>query len=264
MVLRRRERLAVWRRGSSFWSSCRSSESFPGQMRQGGRLGGSIVLFCLLVVTNPLELRSGGWKREGAISDAHDRRRCCRCCLAVSRLGDRGHPWRLRERSITMCKALDLHLHHEIREKGGAYGGGAYSRALDGLFGFYSYRDPNPQNTLSIMRGAGQWAADKSWVDRDLEEAKLSIFQSVDAPRSVNEEGMGRFLSGITDEMKQTRREQLLDVTKEQVRAVAQKYLVDGLKKEEERVAFLGEKRAWVDGSWKVQEMDIQGAEELN
>ncbi|CRK49111.1 hypothetical protein BN1723_020739, partial [Verticillium longisporum] len=94
------------------------------------------------------------------------------------------------------------------------------------------------------------------------EEAKLSIFQSVDAPRSVNEEGMGRFLSGITDEMKQTRREQLLDVTKEQVRAVAQKYLVDGLKKEEERVAFLGEKRAWVDGSWKVQEMDIQGAEE--
>ncbi|CRK18037.1 hypothetical protein BN1708_012211 [Verticillium longisporum] len=81
---------------------------------------------------------------------------------------------------------------------------------------------------------------------------------------SSESEGMGRFLSGITDEMKQTRREQLLDVTKEQVRAVAQKYLVDGLKKEEERVAFLGEKRAWVDGSWKVQEMDIQGAEELD
>ncbi|KAM0283408.1 hypothetical protein ACHAQH_002531 [Verticillium albo-atrum] len=156
------------------------------------------------------------------------------------------------------------HLHHEIREKGGAYGGGAYSRALDGLFGFYSYRDPNPQNTLSIMRGAGQWAVDKSWAERDLEEAKLSIFQSVDAPRSVNEEGMGRLLSGITDEMKQTRREQLLDVTKEQVRAVAQKFLVDGLKKEEERVAFLGEKRNWVDATWKIQEMDIKGVEDLD
>src|SRR5205823_1116475 len=44
------------------------------------------------------------------------------------------------------------HLHHEIREKGGAYGGGAYSRGLAGVFGFYSYRDPNPQNTVAIVR----------------------------------------------------------------------------------------------------------------
>ncbi|KAL2880932.1 Mitochondrial presequence protease [Colletotrichum sp. CLE4] len=149
------------------------------------------------------------------------------------------------------------HLHHEIREKGGAYGGGAYSRGLDGLFGFYSYRDPNPQNTLSIMRNAGQWATDKAWADRDLEEAKISVFQGVDAPQSVNSEGMGRFLSGITEEMKQTRREQLLDVSKDQVREVAQKYIVDALAKEEERVAFLGEKRPWVDGAWKIHEMDI-------
>ncbi|KAH6688989.1 mitochondrial presequence protease [Plectosphaerella plurivora] len=151
------------------------------------------------------------------------------------------------------------HLHHEIREKGGAYGGGAYSRPLDGVFGFYSYRDPNPQNTLAIMRGAGQWAVDKQWADRDIEEAKISVFQGVDAPRSVNEEGMGRFLSGITDEMKQTRREQLLDVTRDQVREVAQKYLVDGLARDEGRIAFLGEKRPWVDETWKVSEMNING-----
>ncbi|EGU84977.1 hypothetical protein HZS61_011948 [Fusarium oxysporum f. sp. conglutinans] len=153
------------------------------------------------------------------------------------------------------------HLHHEIREKGGAYGGGAYSRPLDGLFGFYSYRDPNPQNTLSIMRGAGQWAVDKKWSDRDLEEAKISVFQGVDAPKSVNQEGMGRFLSGITEEMKQKKREQLLDVTKDQVREVAQRYLVDGLAKGEGRVAFLGEKQSWVDGEWKIREMDVKGAE---
>ncbi|KAJ0166430.1 Mitochondrial presequence protease [Colletotrichum tanaceti] len=153
------------------------------------------------------------------------------------------------------------HLHHEIREKGGAYGGGAYSRGLDGLFGFYSYRDPNPQNTLSIMRNAGQWARDKAWTERDLEEAKISVFQGVDAPQSVNAEGMGRFLSGITEEMKQKRREQLLDVSKDQVRDVAQTYIVDALKEEQERVAFLGEKRSWVDGTWKLHEMDINGAE---
>lgn len=149
------------------------------------------------------------------------------------------------------------HLHHEIREKGGAYGGGAYSRALDGLFGFYSYRDPNPQNTLSIMRNAGRWARDKEWTDRDLEEAKISVFQSVDAPKSVNQEGMGRFLSGITEEMRQTKREQLLDVSKEQVRQAAQKYLVEAMEKGEERTAFLGEKQKWVDDSWTVRDMDV-------
>ncbi|EHK25983.1 uncharacterized protein TRIVIDRAFT_36229 [Trichoderma virens Gv29-8] len=154
------------------------------------------------------------------------------------------------------------HLHHEIREKGGAYGGGAYSKALEGLFGFYSYRDPNPQNTLSIMRNAGRWAVEKEWSDRDLEEAKISVFQGVDAPKSVNQEGMARFLSGITDEMKQRKREQLLDVTKEQVRDVAQKFLVDAIERGEERTTFLGEKQGWVDGSWRVHEMNVNGAEE--
>jgi Zn-dependent M16 (insulinase) family peptidase len=152
------------------------------------------------------------------------------------------------------------HLHHEIREKGGAYGGGAYSQALNGIFGFYSYRDPNPTNTIKIMRQAGQWAVDKKWSDRDLEEAKISVFQGVDAPHSVNEEGMGRFLYGVTDEMKQARRERLLDVSKDQVREVAQKYVVDALAKQSERMVFLGEKRDWVDASWKVTEMDINGS----
>jgi presequence protease len=152
------------------------------------------------------------------------------------------------------------HLHHEIREKGGAYGGGAYSRAIDGIFGFYSYRDPNPVNTIKIMRNAGQWAVDKKWSDRDLEDAKISVFQGVDAPRAVNEEGMSNFVYGITEEMKQRRREQLLDVTKDQIREVAQKYIVNSLGKEAERLVFLGEKRDFVDNTWTVNEMDINGS----
>ncbi|KAI0471811.1 Metalloenzyme, LuxS/M16 peptidase-like protein [Xylariaceae sp. FL0804] len=153
------------------------------------------------------------------------------------------------------------HLHHEIREKGGAYGGGAYMKGLEGLFGFYSYRDPNPQNTLSIMKNAGRFAVDRQWTDQDIEEAKISVFQGVDAPKSVNSEGMLRFVSGVTDEMQQKRREQLLDVTKDQVREVAQKYLIEGLAKQEEQVAFLGPRQDWVDASWKIKEMNINGVE---
>ena len=105
--------------------------------------------------------------------------------------------------------------------------------------------------------GAGRWAVDKEWTDTDLEEAKISVFQSVDAPRSVNEEGMGKFLCGITEEMKQQRRQQLLDVTKEQVREAAQTYVVEALEAEAERVVFLGENRPWVDSGWKVNELNI-------
>ncbi|KAK1756925.1 Metalloenzyme, LuxS/M16 peptidase-like protein [Echria macrotheca] len=174
----------------------------------------------------------------------------------VSYTSSQGAPLQILSQLLT-----HKHLHHEIREKGGAYGGGAYSRALDGVFGFYSYRDPNPLNTIKIMQNAGQWAVDKKWSDRDLEDAKISVFQGVDAPRAVNEEGMSNFLYGITEEMKQKRREQLLDVTKDQVREAAQSYIVDGLAKEAGRLVFLGERRDWVDKSWAINEMDINGVE---
>ncbi|MCJ1306327.1 Mitochondrial presequence protease, partial [Hypocenomyce scalaris] len=154
------------------------------------------------------------------------------------------------------------HLHHEIREKGGAYGGGAYARGLSGLFGFYSYRDPNPQNTLSIIQDSGRWARDRDWTEQDLEEAKLSVFQSVDAPESVSEEGMTRFVSGVDEDMEQRKREQLLDVRKEDVREVAQKYIVEGM--EGYSLAVLGEKKDWVNqgNGWAIKNLEmIQAAE---
>ena len=154
------------------------------------------------------------------------------------------------------------HLHHEIREKGGAYGGGAYSRGLSGLFGYYSYRDPNPQNTLKIIRDAGRWARDKVWTDQNIEEAKLSVFQGVDAPESVSQEGMTRFLSGVDEGMEQTKREQLLDVKKEDIREVAQRYLVEGTK--DARVTVLGEQKDWIkeEAGWTIKSVDLNKASE--
>jgi presequence protease len=148
------------------------------------------------------------------------------------------------------------HLLHEIREKGGAYGGGAYAQSLNGIFGFYSYRDPNPQNTIKVVSDAGRWARDKTWSDQDIEEAKLSVFQNLDAPESVSEEGMTRFLSGIDESMEQTKREQLLDVTKADVQEVAEKYVVQGMSNAS--VAILGEKKDWVNGDgWTVQDINV-------
>lgn len=147
------------------------------------------------------------------------------------------------------------HLHHEIREKGGAYGGGAFANPLGGTFGFYSYRDPNPQNTLKIVNETGVWARDREWTDRDIEEAKLSVFQGLDAPQSVSEEGMSQFLAGVPYEMQQARRERLLDVKAEDVKEVAQNFLVDAVG--ERATAILGAKKEWVKGDWDVKEMGV-------
>lgn len=152
------------------------------------------------------------------------------------------------------------HLHHEIREKGGAYGGGAFSAGNHGFFGMFSYRDPNPENTLRIMRDAGRWARDREWSERELEEAKLGVFQSVDAPRSVSEEGASRFLMGIDEGMEQRRREWLLDVDVKQVREAAER-LNEGM--EGASVALLGEKKSFIkDGEWVVKDLGIAAAAE--
>lgn len=149
------------------------------------------------------------------------------------------------------------HLHHEIREKGGAYGGGAYAHGVSGTFGFYSYRDPNPQNTIKIMQEAGRWAQMKEWSDQDIEEAKISVFQEIDAPQSVSEEGMTRFLANIDQEMEQGKREQLLDVEIKDIQEVAQKYLVEGMGKA--NLAILGEKKEWINKQegWHVKNMQM-------
>nr|POE63231.1 mitochondrial presequence protease [Quercus suber] len=154
-------------------------------------------------------------------------------------------------------------LHHEIREKGGAYGGGAANSGLGGTFGMYSYRDPNPANTMTIYSKAAQWAAERQWTDREIEEAKLSVFQQADAPISVNREGMSRFLSGIDDAMEQQRREWLLDISARDVRAAAEKLAVR-VQNGEGSIVMLGEKKPWVrDDEWKVEDMGIAGSPAL-
>ncbi|ODQ63236.1 mitochondrial presequence protease [Nadsonia fulvescens var. elongata DSM 6958] len=145
------------------------------------------------------------------------------------------------------------YLHGEIREKGGAYGGGANYSAIEGIFNYYSYRDPNPSNTISTISNTGPWALNNEWTSRDLEEAKLSIFQRVDAPISVKSEGMVQFLSGISNEMRQTRRERLLDVKVEDINYAIEKYLL-AQNNQELKTTILGPKKDFMtpENGWTI------------
>ncbi|XP_047018440.1 presequence protease, mitochondrial isoform X2 [Ictalurus punctatus] len=143
-------------------------------------------------------------------------------------------------------------LHAEIREKGGAYGGGAKIGG-DGLFAFYSYRDPNCSQTLEVFRSGVEWAQDGRFTQQDVDEAKLSIFSIVDAPVAPSDKGLGLFMNGITDEMKQAHRERLFAVTHKSLIAVANRYL--GIGQRTCGVAVLGPKNESIkkDPSWIVK-----------
>lgn len=147
------------------------------------------------------------------------------------------------------------YLHPEIREKGGAYGAGAVNSPAKGFFAFTSYRDPNPVNTLKVFQNSGIFARDRAWSDREINEAKLGIFQSLDAPVSVDEEGARFFMSGITHEMDQRWREQVLDVTAKDVNEAAQTFLVDGNRSS---VCLLGEKKDWAESEgWDIRKLSL-------
>ncbi|KFO24997.1 Presequence protease, mitochondrial [Fukomys damarensis] len=143
-------------------------------------------------------------------------------------------------------------LHTEIREKGGAYGGGA-KLGYNGIFTFYSYRDPNSIETLQSFEKAVDWAKSGNFTQQDIDEAKLSIFSAVDAPVAPSDKGLEHFLYGLSSEMKQTHREQLFAVSRDGLTAVSDKYL--GVGKSTHGLAVVGPENEKIskDPSWIVK-----------
>lgn len=146
------------------------------------------------------------------------------------------------------------YLHKEIREKGGAYGGGVSYNNLEGIFGFYSYRDPTPQRTLSIFMDSGQWSMKHNWTVEELDEAKLSVFQSLDAPISIDQEGLSYFMNSINDEMRQLHRERLLKVNISDLYRITEKYICKPISQQHLSATILGEKKSWIEQEkqWEV------------
>ncbi|KAI7908289.1 peptidase M16C associated-domain-containing protein [Cokeromyces recurvatus] len=168
--------------------------------------------------------------------------------------------------SLQMLSSLmtNHYLHREIREKNGAYGGGASYAGLNGLFSFYSYRDPRTLETLDTFKKSIDWVQQRSFTDQEMTESKLSIFQGIDAPQSVSEEGMLQFVHGISDEMRQWRREALLKVTQDDIKRVAFEYLDKHVKQNGYSTALLGESnnRITEEQGWHINQWDKDSQEQ--
>jgi Zn-dependent M16 (insulinase) family peptidase len=122
----------------------------------------------------------------------------------------------------------------------------------------YTYRDPNPLRSVGVMKDAGRWAAERiaaggDDITKQINEAKMLIFQSVDAPMSVADMGMKRFLHGIDETMEKERRLQLLDVGPDQVASVAAE-LAENLASDQVRWALLG--KGFAEGEPSAQEWE--------
>eukprot|EP01101_Sappina_pedata_P006679 TRINITY_DN3393_c0_g1_i1.p1 TRINITY_DN3393_c0_g1~~TRINITY_DN3393_c0_g1_i1.p1 ORF type:complete len:1084 (+),score=349.18 TRINITY_DN3393_c0_g1_i1:3-3254(+) len=120
------------------------------------------------------------------------------------------------------------YLHREIREKGGAYGGGASCNGNN--FVYYSYRDPQLDQTLqsfssSIRAVISRDENEPVLTAQSLSEAKLKIFSDIDTPTAPSREIYPLFQNGLDHVLRQRRRKRLLAVTEEDIRFVADKYL---------------------------------------
>ncbi len=119
-------------------------------------------------------------------------------------------------------------LHTRLREKGGAYGGGAYYQSATAAVGLYSFRDPRLDDTISDMRDALRWLADFDGDARALKEAVLGVIAGLDAPASPAGEARRRFsgdLKGAGPAALNTLRARVLAITPDQVRAAARRWL---------------------------------------
>ena len=120
------------------------------------------------------------------------------------------------------------YLHATIREKGGAYGGGASFNSNTATFCFYSYRDPHCAATFAHFDKSIDWLLDNEHSDDKLEEAILGMISGMDKPGSPAGEAVKSCfaeLHGRDKAFQDTLRRNILAVSMDDLRRVARTYL---------------------------------------
>ena len=111
----------------------------------------------------------------------------------------------------------------QVRVIGGAYGGGAGLGQTSKTFSYQSYRDPNVLKTLKAYDGAGDFMRALELSDSEVTKAIIATIASVDAPLMPDQKGhvaLKWILQGITDEYRQTYRNEILSTTLDDMKAL--------------------------------------------
>ncbi|MBR5636149.1 MAG: insulinase family protein, partial [Pseudobutyrivibrio sp.] len=111
----------------------------------------------------------------------------------------------------------------KVRVQGGAYGCNMNSSRQGDLV-FVSYRDPNLAETLKVFEETGEYLRNFDADERDMTKYIIGTVSGMDTPLTPSQRGLrglNCYLSGITYEDIQKNRDQVLDATVEDIRALA-------------------------------------------
>ncbi len=110
-----------------------------------------------------------------------------------------------------------------IRVKGGAYGCmSGFGRSGEGYL--VSYRDPNLKETVAVYEGIPAYLEQFSPDERDMTKYVIGTISNLDVPLTPSAKGsrgLSAYLSGVTEEMMQKERDQVLGAAKEDIQALA-------------------------------------------
>ncbi|WP_434311106.1 insulinase family protein [Hominifimenecus sp. rT4P-3] len=117
----------------------------------------------------------------------------------------------------------DEYLWNNVRVKGGAYGCMCnFGRTGNGFF--CSYRDPNLRRTNQVYENIVPYLEQFSMEQEELVKFIISAIGTLDRPLTPSEWGVASlqaYLGGITDEMRQRDRDQVLSCTPEVIRTLS-------------------------------------------
>lgn len=116
-------------------------------------------------------------------------------------------------------------LWEKVRAQGGAYGAFSHFDRHSGVFSFLSYRDPNLLGTLDTYDRTVQFLRQLDLSQDELEKSIIGAISSMDAYQLPDAKGytsMIRYLLGITDEVRQQYRDEVLSTTVADFKAFAQ------------------------------------------
>ena len=144
--------------------------------------------------------------------------------LPGARIDSPDHPLQLLLSQILKTTFL----WERIRMRGGAYGAGAFTNGLESVFGFSSYRDPKILSTVTAFREGLELVAQTPPTQEEIEKAIISLVGKETRPQSPGEKsmiGFRRLLYGISDEVRQQKRDILLSADRHRVAGAARELL---------------------------------------
>ncbi|MDD5900257.1 MAG: insulinase family protein [Lachnospiraceae bacterium] len=116
------------------------------------------------------------------------------------------------------------YLWNNVRVKGGAYGA-ALMAMENGRMAFYSWRDPHLTRTMKVYEDAVEYIAGFDADEAEMTKYVIGTMSNVDMPRNPRmegERGLTAYLTGRTFESVQLHRNEILNVTVDDIRALAE------------------------------------------